>query len=226
MLRLAQVHHTYNPETANAVYAVRDISFSVPQGQFVTIVGSNGAGKSTIFNLIAGIHTPSSGRIFLDGQDITDLPEHARGAFIGRVFQDPYLGTAGAMSIAENMFLAFSRGRALHLRRGISPSLRQSFQRQLAEVSLGLETRLDANVKYLSGGQRQALTLAMAVLGSPKLLLLDEHTASLDPSTAAAIMKVTNDTIANHGVTTLMITHNIQRLRTPIAHDGPGPNCA
>lgn len=211
MLRLAQIHHTYNPGTANVVYAVRDISLFVPDGQFVTIIGSNGAGKSTLFNLIAGIYAPRSGRIYIDGEDITDLAEHERGAFIGRVFQDPYLGTAGTMSIAENMFLAHSRGQALHLRRGITPSLRQLFKNHLEPISLGLEIRLDTGVKYLSGGQRQALTLAMAVLGSPKVLLLDEHTASLDPSTAATIMKVTSDTISKHGITTLMITHNIQQ---------------
>jgi putative ABC transport system ATP-binding protein len=203
--------HTFHPNTVNAVPAIQDISLEVKSGEFITIVGSNGAGKSTLFNLIAGMFLPESGSILIDGEDVTDLQEFQRAAYIGRVFQDPFMGTAGAMSIAENLLLAFKRGRRLHFQSGVTDQMRAEFQDRVAKIGLGLETRLDAKVSLLSGGQRQALTLTMAVLGSPKLLLLDEHTASLDPSTADTILKLTNQVVTSQKITTLMITHDLRQ---------------
>lgn len=211
MLRIEDLSHTFHPGTLSAVRAIRNVSLVVKAGEFVTIVGSNGAGKSTLFNLIAGMFLPESGSIIIDGKDVTNLLEHQRAAFIGRVFQDPFMGTAGAMTIAENMLLANTRGKRLHLKSGVTEQIRAEFQNRVAKIGLGLESRLDTNVSLLSGGQRQALTLAMAVQGSPKLLLLDEHTASLDPSTAEIILELTDEVVSFQNLTTLMITHDLNQ---------------
>lgn len=211
MLRLVDLSHTFHANTVNAVPAIRDISLEIKPGEFVTIVGSNGAGKSTLFNLIAGMFLPESGSIIIDGEDVTDLQEYQRAAYIGRVFQDPFMGTAGAMSIVENLLLAHKRGGRLRFQSGVTDQMRAEFMDRVAKIGLGLESRLNAKVSLLSGGQRQALTLTMAVLGSPKLLLLDEHTASLDPSTANTILELTDQVVTSQKITTLMITHDLRQ---------------
>ncbi|MCB0083032.1 MAG: ATP-binding cassette domain-containing protein [Caldilineaceae bacterium] len=211
MLRLNDIHQTFHTGEINEVRALRGIDLELLPGQFVTVIGSNGAGKSTLFNAIAGVFAPSQGQIVIDGVDVTTWSEHRRAALIGRVFQDPLLGTAASMTIAQNLTLASLRSQRLGWRTGVTPTRRQQFHDLLAPLGLGLETRLDSRVSLLSGGQRQALTLVMATLANPKIVLLDEHTAALDPATAARILTLTSQFITHQQLTTLMITHNMQQ---------------
>ena len=225
MLRLENLHQTFNAGQINEVKALRGIDLNLTAEEFVTVIGSNGAGKSTLFNAIAGEFTPTNGRILIDNTDVTSWPEYKRAALIGRVFQNPYDGTAAQMTIAENMSLAMLRQQRLGLRLGVSRPRRQKLADLLAPVGLGLEDRLNDKVNLLSGGQRQAMTLLMASLSSPKLLLLDEHTAALDPATAVRILEITQSVIAEQKLTTLMITHNMQQAlsfgsRTLMLHKG------
>ena len=209
MLELKDLHKTFNPGTVNAKTALNGLSLTLRDGEFVTVIGGNGAGKSTMLNATAGTLQVDSGEVFLDGIDVTNLPEYKRASYIGRVFQDPMMGTAPSMHIEENLALAARRGQKRGLRWGISKEERETYRTMLRDLGLGLETRLSSEVSTLSGGQRQALTLLMATLKSPKLLLLDEHTAALDPKTAAKVMDLT-DRIVKERLTTLMITHNMR----------------
>jgi putative ABC transport system ATP-binding protein len=214
MLTITDLHQTFHAGEVNEIHALRSIDLTLPARQFVTVIGSNGAGKSTLFNTIAGVFPPSRGRILIDGQEVTDWPEHRRAYLVGRVFQNPLLGTAATMSIAQNLTLALLRSQRLRLRTGVTADRLRQFRDWLAPLGLGLEDRLESKVALLSGGQRQALTLLMAVLAQPKLLLLDEHTAALDPATAAKILELTGQIVEQQEVTTLMITHNMQHALT------------
>lgn len=225
MLQLKDVHQKFNAGEVNEVYALRGIDLYVASEEFVTIIGSNGAGKSTLFNAIAGEFKPTHGRIHLDGIDVTKWPEHRRAAFIGRVFQNPFHGSAANMTIAENMSLAMLRTQNLGLRLGVNRTRRKKLAELLEPIGLGLENRLNDKVALLSGGQRQAMTLLMASLSQPKLLLLDEHTAALDPATAVRILQITQSVIKEQRLATLMITHNMQQAlthgtRTLMLHKG------
>ena len=191
MLEVSHVSKTFNPGTITERKALKDISITLNDGDFVTVIGGNGAGKSTLLNLIAGVYECDSGSIVLDGEDITAQKEHVRAKYLGRVFQDPMMGTAASMQIQENLALAYRRGKSRTLRWGISAKEKETYRDQLALLDLGLEERLQAKVGLLSGGQRQALTLLMATLQKPKLLLLDEHTAALDPKTAHKVLELT-----------------------------------
>ena len=210
MLTLQNVSKTFNPGTVNEKTALSGIDLHLERGDFVTILGSNGAGKSTLFGAIAGSFPVDSGKILLDGADITDLPDYKRSKYIGRLFQDPLKGTAPNMTIQENLALAYLRASG---RRSpfsmITAADRREFRERLAQLELGLEDRMEQPVGLLSGGQRQALTLLMATLVTPKLLLLDEHTAALDPATAEKVLALTQRIVAEHAITCLMITHNI-----------------
>ena len=208
MLELKGVSKTFNMGTVNEKKALVDIDFTIEDGDFITVIGGNGAGKSTLLNVIAGVYTPESGSIVLAGKDITRLPEHKRAKYLGRVFQDPMTGTAASMEIQENLALAYRRGKLRGLRWGVPKKEKAFFKQQLAFLGLGLEDRMTAKVGLLSGGQRQALTLLMATLKKPELLLLDEHTAALDPKTAARVLEVTEEIASRENLTTLMITHN------------------
>ena len=210
MLELKHISKTFFPGTVNAKTALDDLSLTLHDGDFVTVIGGNGAGKSTMLNAVAGTFTVDSGSILLDGEDITRKPEHRRAADLGRVFQDPMMGTAGDMWIEENLALAARRGKW-----GISHAEREQYRALLAPLGLGLEDRLTTKVGLLSGGQRQALTLLMASLKKPKLLLLDEHTAALDPKTAAKVLELSDRIVAENGLTTMMVTHN---MKDAIAH--------
>lgn len=214
MLTITDLHQTFHVGEVNEIHALRSINLTLPARQFVTVIGSNGAGKSTLFNTIAGVFPPTRGRILIDGQDVTGWPEHRRAYLVGRVFQNPLLGTAASMSIAQNLTLALLRSQRLRLRAGVTPERLRQFGEWLEPLGLGLEERLESKVALLSGGQRQALTLLMAVLAQPKLLLLDEHTAALDPATAAKILDLTGQIVEQQEVTTLMITHNMQQALT------------
>lgn len=210
MLDIMKINKTFNPGTINANHALKDLSLNLADGESVAVIGGNGAGKSTLMNAVAGVWQVDSGTINLGGVDVTHLPEHKRAKYIGRVFQDPMMGTAATMQIEENLALALRRGAARSLRLGITRVEREKFRDMLRMLDLGLENRLTDKVGLLSGGQRQALTLLMATLQKPKLLLLDEHTAALDPKTATKVMEVTR-TLVNQGhLTTLMITHNMR----------------
>lgn len=211
MLQVENLHHTFNPGDFNQVHALCGVSLKLESRQFVTLIGSNGAGKSTLFNAVAGVFRPLQGQILIDGVDVTSWSEHRRAAWIGRVFQDPRLGTAASMTIAENLALALLRGQKLGVRLGVNRERRKIFAGVLAPLGLGLENRLDSPVSTLSGGQRQAITLLMACLANPKILLLDEHTAALDPAVARKILDLTGEIIANQHLTTFMITHNMQQ---------------
>ncbi len=215
MLEVKAVCKTFNPGTVNEKRALNGVNLSLSDGDFATVIGGNGAGKSTLLNLVAGVYAADSGTISIGGQDVTRLPEHRRAAFIGRVFQDPMMGTAATMQIEENLALAARRGQKRTLRRGISKQEREEYRELLKLLDLGLEDRLTSKVGLLSGGQRQALTLLMATLKKPKLLLLDEHTAALDPRTAAKVLDTTERIVQRDKLTTLMITHN---MRDAIAH--------
>lgn len=209
MLELKDLFKTFNPGTVNAKLALSGLNLTLNDGDFVTVIGGNGAGKSTMLNAMAGVWPVDSGNILIDGVDVTRLPEHKRARYIGRVFQDPMMGTAPTMQIEENLALAYRRGKRRGLRGGISKRERAAYKLLLQKLDLGLEDRMNAKVGLLSGGQRQALTLLMATLQKPKLLLLDEHTAALDPATAAKVLELTDQVVAEHELTTLMITHNM-----------------
>ena len=215
MLELKNIHKTFNPGTINEKVALNGLNLSLADGDFVTVIGGNGAGKSTMLNIISGAYTVDEGSIFIGGVDVTRLPEYKRAPYIGRVFQDPMMGTAATMQIEENLALAARRGQRRGLRTGISRAEREQYRELLKILDLGLEDRLTSKVGLLSGGQRQALTLLMATLKKPQLLLLDEHTAALDPKTAAKVLSATEQIVRRDNLTTLMITHN---MRDAIAH--------
>ncbi len=210
MLVLKNIRKTFNAKTVNEKVALDGLNLRLNDGDFVTVIGGNGAGKSTMLNAIAGVWPVDSGSILIDGKDITGLPEHKRAALLGRVFQDPMTGTAATMQIEENLALAARRGEKRTLRVGITKEERKGYYEKLASLGLGLETRMTTKVGLLSGGQRQALTLLMATLKKPKLLLLDEHTAALDPRTAAKVLEISEQIVAENHLMTLMVTHNMR----------------
>ncbi|MEE6281797.1 ABC transporter ATP-binding protein [Georgenia sunbinii] len=225
MLAIDSVSKTFFPGTPNERVALDGISLQLEPGEFTTVIGSNGAGKSTLLNIIAGTLTPGSGRVVVDGNDVTRLPDHRRAAHVGRVFQDPLAGTAPDMTIEENLAIAYSRGQRRGLRLGVTRAKRQFFQQELASLELGLERRLKTKVGMLSGGQRQALSLLMATFSEPKILLLDEHTAALDPQRAALVSKLTAEAVERHHLTTVMVTHNMEQAlrlgtRLVMMHEG------
>lgn len=210
MLKLQNIAKTFNPGTITEKYALRGVTLHLSPGDFVTVIGGNGAGKSTLMNSIAGTFRVDAGSIIIAGTDITKWPEHKRAKYIGRVFQDPMMGTAAGMMIEENLAIAARRGNAPRLRWSFSKAQRERFRELLAGLDLGLEDRLESKVGLLSGGQRQALTLLMATMAEPKLLLLDEHTAALDPKTAEKVLDITKSIVEKRKLTTLMITHNMK----------------
>ena len=209
MLDVSHISKTFNPGTINEKHALRDLSLHLEPGDFCTVIGGNGAGKSTMLNAIAGVWPVDAGRIVLDGNDITALPEHKRAFLIGRVFQDPMMGTAPNMQLEENLALAKRRGEKRGLRWGVTKAEREEYHERLKTLGLGLEDRMTVKVGLLSGGQRQAVTLLMAALRKPKLLLLDEHTAALDPATAAKVLELSDSIVRENQLTALMITHNM-----------------
>ena len=215
MLKIQNIYKTFNPGTINEKRALNGLNLTLNEGEFVTVIGGNGAGKSTMLNAVAGVWNVDSGRILIDNIDVTNQPEYKRAKYIGRVFQDPMMGTAATMQIEENMALAARRGKSRTLHRGITKAEREQYREQLKILDLGLEDRMTTKVGLLSGGQRQALTLLMATLQQPKLLLLDEHTAALDPKTAAKVLEATEKIVQKNQLTTMMITHN---MRDAIAH--------
>lgn len=210
MLRIENLYKTFDAGSINEKCVLNGVDLTLEDGDFVSVIGSNGAGKSTLLNAIAGAFMPDQGKIFIDDKDITKLQEFERAKYIGRVFQDPVRGTASDMWIEENLALALRRGKTRLLRQGINDQERKQFKELLAEFDLGLEDRLDSKVGQLSGGQRQALTLVMATIQEPKLLLLDEHTAALDPKTAKNVLKITEKIIKKYKLTTFMVTHNMK----------------
>ena len=210
MLEIKNIHKTFNKGTINEKAALRGINWTLNDGDFVTIIGGNGAGKSTLLNMLSGVYYVDEGQILIDGEDITNLPEHKRAKYFGRVFQDPMTGTAADMQIEENMALAARRGKPRTLRLGIRKEEREKYRELLATLNLGLENRLTAKVGLLSGGQRQAITLLMATMEHPKLLLLDEHTAALDPKTAAKVLEISEKIISENHLTAMMVTHNMK----------------
>ena len=215
MLEIRHLSKTFAAGTVNEKAVIRDLSVTFADGDYVTVIGGNGAGKSTLLNLISGALEPDDGSILLDGKDITHLTEWARAPLLGRVFQDPMMGTASEMLIEENLALAYRRGKKRGLRWGITTLERADFREMLRILDLGLEDRLDTKVGLLSGGQRQALTLLMATIRQPKLLLLDEHTAALDPKTAAKVLALSDQIIQENSLTAVMVTHN---MKDAIAH--------
>ena len=215
MLEIQNIHKTFNPGTINEKVALNGVNLNLNPGDFVTIIGGNGAGKSTTLNAIAGVWSVDEGKIIIDGVDITKLSEHKRALYLGRVFQDPMTGTAATMSIEENMAIAARRGERRGLGWGITKKERERYKEALKELDLGLEDRLSSKVGLLSGGQRPAITLLMASLKKPKLLLLDEHTAALDPKTAAKVLAISDKIIQEHQLTAMMVTHN---MKDAIAH--------
>ena len=215
MLEIKNIYKTFNPGTINEKVALNGLSLKLNEGDFVTVIGGNGAGKSTMLNAVAGVWPVDEGQIIIDGTDVTKLSEYKRAAYLGRVFQDPMTGTAATMGIEENLALAKRRGKTRLLRPGITKAERAEYKELLKILNLGLEDRLTSKVGLLSGGQRQALTLLMATLQKPKLLLLDEHTAALDPKTAAKVLDITDKIVNRDHLTTLMITHN---MKDAIAH--------
>ena len=215
MLKVVGLSKVFNPGTVNEKAALNDLSLTLNNGDFVTVIGGNGAGKSSLLNAIAGTWKPDSGKIYIDDIDVTNMPEYKRAKFLGRVFQDPMMGTAATMGIEENLALAKRRDKHRGLKWGIKNAEREEYRKLLASLDLGLEDRLTNKVGLLSGGQRQALTLLMASLQKPKLLLLDEHTAALDPKTAQKVLQISDRIVEENNLTTLMITHN---MRDAIAH--------
>ncbi len=209
MLKITNLQKTFNPGTINSKTALSGLDLTLNNGDFVTVIGGNGAGKSTLLNAISGVWKPDYGTIVIDGVDVTNMPEHKRAKFLGRVFQDPMMGTSPDMEIAENLSIAARRGTKRKLVWGIRRHERDQYKELLASLELGLETRLSCKVGLLSGGQRQAVTLLMATLKRPKLLLLDEHTAALDPKTASKVLEITDKLVKENNLTTLMITHNM-----------------
>ncbi len=225
MLNIDSISKTFNPGTVNEKRAIDNISLKAYVGDFITVIGGNGAGKSTLMNAITGVFTADDGEIILDGDNITLLPEHRRAKYFGRVFQDPMMGTAPNMEIEENLALAYRRGKRHGLGWGISNRERKLYYEQLKRLDLGLENRLTNKVGLLSGGQRQALTLLMATLVKPKMLLLDEHMAALDPKTAEKVLKITQEIVEENKLTTLMVTHNMKNAieygnRLIMMHEG------
>ncbi|WP_223701865.1 ABC transporter ATP-binding protein [Sutcliffiella deserti] len=211
MLHLTQINKVFNEGTLDEKNALDNVNLTLKKGDFVTIIGSNGAGKSTLMNMISGVITPDTGNVEIDGKNVTYMSEHKRARFIGRVFQDPMAGTAPSMTIEENLAMAYSRNKTRSLRRGVTKQRREYFKEVLSSLHLGLESRLTAKVGLLSGGERQALSLLMATFTEPSILLLDEHTAALDPSRAELITNITKQIVADTGLTTLMVTHNMQQ---------------
>ena len=225
MLRIENVNMTFAPGTVNARVALRDVSLHLTPGEFVTVIGSNGAGKSTLLNVVAGTIRADSGTVAIDGRDVTRLSDYQRARYIGRVFQNPAAGTAPHMSIEENLAMAFERGKRRGLRRGVSKAKRERFGEELKALEQGLDSRLEDWVSLLSGGQRQALSLLMATFSEPKVLLLDEHTAALDPQRAALVSRLTIETVQRFGLTTLMVAHNMDQAlrlgnRLVMMHEG------
>ena len=210
MLKLDNIHKTFNPGTINEKIALNGVNLTLNEGDFVTVIGGNGAGKSTTLNAIAGVWPIDSGKIYIGGDDVTKLSEHKRAKYLGRVFQDPMTGTATTMSIEENMAIAARRGEKRGLSWGITHQERDTYREMLKTLDLGLEDRLTSKVGLLSGGQRQAITLLMASIKKPKLLLLDEHTAALDPKTAAKVLEISDKIIAETHLTAMMVTHNMK----------------
>lgn len=210
MLKLDNIHKTFNPGTINEKIALNGVNLTLNEGDFVTVIGGNGAGKSTTLNAIAGVWPIDSGKIYIGGDDVTKLSEHKRAKYLGRVFQDPMTGTATTMSIEENMAIAARRGEKRGLSWGITHQERDTYREMLKALDLGLEDRLTSKVGLLSGGQRQAITLLMASIKKPKLLLLDEHTAALDPKTAAKVFEISDKIIAENHLTAMMVTHNMK----------------
>ena len=215
MLKITNLYKTFHPGTVNAKTALDGLNLELQEGDFVTVIGGNGAGKSTMLNAIAGVWKPDSGTIEINGEDVTAVPEYKRARYLGRVFQDPMQGTAPEREIAENLAIAARRGTKRKLVWGIKKKEREEYKQLLATLELGLEDRLSSKVGLLSGGQRQAVTLLMATLKKPKILLLDEHTAALDPKTAEKVLALTDKLVNENKLTTLMITHN---MRDAIAH--------
>lgn len=215
MLRIEDVYKTFNAGTINEKKALCGVNLTLEEGEFVTVIGGNGAGKSTTLNAVAGVWPVDSGRIYIGGDDVTRLSEYKRAKYLGRVFQDPMTGTATTMSIEENMAIAARRGKARRLTWGITKAERDTYREMLKTLNLGLEDRLTSKVGLLSGGQRQAITLLMTSIQKPKLLLLDEHTAALDPKTAAKVLEISDKIIAENHLTAMMVTHN---MRDAIAH--------
>ncbi len=211
MLEIRNVTKTFFPSTVNERIALDRISLEVDEGDFVTVIGSNGAGKSTLLNVVACRYRPDSGTVWIDGQDVTRLPEHKMARYLARVFQDPMAGTAPHMTIEENLAIAYRRGTTRGLRLGVTRKLREVFREELVQLELGLESRLKTRVGLLSGGQRQALSLLMATFSKPRILLLDEHTAALDPQRAELITRLTAAAVDRHGLTALMVTHNMEQ---------------
>ena len=225
MLELQNVSKTFNPGTINEKQALKNISLTLKDGDFVTVIGGNGAGKSTMLNAVAGVWPVDTGAILIDGENVTGLPDFKRAKLVGRVFQDPMTGTAATMQIDENLALAKRRGKSRGLRWGVTAEEREEFKEKLKILELGLEERLTAKVGLLSGGQRQALTLLMATLQKPELLLLDEHTAALDPKTAEKVLGATERLVSKDNLTTLMVTHNMRQAiqygnRLIMMHEG------
>lgn len=225
MIKISEVHKRFNTGTMNEVYALRGINLEVREGDFITIIGTNGSGKSTLLNAVAGSFLPDSGRITVAGEDVTNKLAHQRAAHISRVFQNPFMGTAPNMTIAENLHMAFLRGRKKLPKIGLTHEQRACYRDEIRQLEMQLEDRLDNVIGTLSGGQRQALTLLMSVLTKPKVLLLDEHTAALDPKSAAQVIQLTRKFIERDGLTTIMITHSMQQAielgnRTIMMHRG------
>lgn len=225
MLKIHNLEMTFHQGEVNQVHALQKINLQLPPGEFLAIIGSNGAGKSTLLNSVAGVFTPTRGQIVIDNQDVTHWPEYRRATLVGRVFQNPLMGTAASMTIEQNLTLAIKRGQPRGLSLGVTTQRREQFREALAHFGLGLENRLDTRMSLLSGGQRQTLTLLMATLARPKILLLDEHTAALDPATAHKIVGLTNQIIGETELTTIMVTHNMRQAlemgtRTIMMHEG------
>lgn len=210
MLKITNLYKTFNPGTVNEKQVLKGVDLELKDKDFVTVIGGNGAGKSTILNMIAGVHYPDKGSIILNDEDITLMPEYKRAKYLGRVFQDPMMGTASNMEIEENLALAYRRGKRRGFSWGITKEEKEIYVDRLRELDLGLEDRLNTKVGLLSGGQRQALTLLMAALRKPKLLLLDEHTAALDPKTAQKVLELSEQIISDNSLTALMVTHNMK----------------
>lgn len=225
MIRVQNLTKRFFPGTVNERVALKDVSFELGEGEFVTVIGSNGAGKSTLLNLLAGRLTPEAGTISIGGRNVTKMAEHRRAAVVARVFQDPMAGTSPHLSIEENLAVAWHRNKRRGLGLAVSNQRRQLFRQELAQLELGLEDRLGMKVGLLSGGQRQALSLLMATLARPQVLLLDEHTAALDPERAALVMRLTDQAVERHHLTTLMVTHNMNQAlahgnRLLMMHEG------
>ena len=225
MLKLSDIHKTFNPGSTNEVYALRGVSLEVAEGEFVTIIGTNGSGKSTLLNAAAGTFLPDSGKVEIAGQDVTRLRDFQRAKYISRVFQNPFMGTAPDMTIAENLHMAFLRGSRGYPRIGLTSERLNTYREEVKSLEMQLEDRLETVIGTISGGQRQAITLLMAVITRPRLLLLDEHTASLDPKSAAQVTKLTRRFIERENIPTIMVTHSMQQAlelgnRTIMMHQG------